>query len=371
LLPLAVESSTLLAALIALASGNLSNFNKTYRLAALEARSQALVALGKTVANPLEDIHECESALASCLILSTSEAILGQRSGWSEHLIGAKMIVQTARVSNHDGLLLTGPDAFKTSPEGEWLLRNFAYHDILGSVTTRRPPLISGLYLRSMADVVDSYMGVHLEVLVFISQISSLDFNIAHAEDVLIQLPLGFLAGGSTKIFNLGNTWNSCYSLEQDIRAWQPRGLDPILNSMALAYKGSALVYLYQRMRQYLRDACIDSEVQHRLSHIRTMISIEVTQILDSIMHIPSGADAECIMLFPLFMAGGEAIHPSDMETVRARLRLIDETRGFRNIQRASEVLEEVWAASLASADTRQVDWYDVLERQGGGLLLT
>lgn len=368
---MAMESSTLLAALIALASGNLSNFDSTYRLAALEARSQALVALSNSVASPLRDIHDYEAALASCLILSTSEAILGQRTGWPEHLVGAKMIVQAARVRGPGGIELIGLEALKNQPEGEWLLRNFAYHDILGSVTTRMPPLISGVYLRSIANVVDSYMGVHVEVLVFISQISCLDSTTTPAHHTPLPSPSPAPIARIEDTSGFGSTWNLCLSLEQELRAWHPRSDDPVLKAMARAYKGSALVYLYRKMRQYLLSAYNLTETEKLLFQIQCMISMEVTEILVSIVSIPLNAHPECVLLFPLFIAGGEAIDPCDVQIVRTRLRLIDENRGFRNIQRACEVLEEVWATPSTNTGIRQVDWHDVLDRQGGGLLLT
>lgn len=345
LLPMAMESQTLFDSVVALASGNLSNFDGAYQVAAMEARSAALGGLSADVAKPLADAHDREAALASCLLLSASEAILGLRTGWSEHLAGARSVIMSAGA----GQGLRGPAAFRGSAEGEWLLRNFAYHDILGSVTSGRPALIPGEYLEGLGDTVDSYLGVHSQVLVYVSQISALGV----LGDVT---PVEPQSGGETV-----DRTAACSQIEQDLRAWQPDPADPILEATANAYKSAALIYLYQRMRETaLVTAPLDP-----------MVCGEVQSVLDNVARIPEDAHPDGVLLFPLFMAGGETTSLRDMETIRSRLRSIDKIRGFRNVLRACEVLEEVWQARAAATVHNSVNWRDVLRSQGGGLLLT
>lgn len=345
LLPMAMESQTLFDSVVALASGNLSNFDPTYQVAAMEARSRALRGLGADVSRPFAAIHDYETALASCLLLSASEAILGLRTGWSEHLAGARSVIMSAhRVDSR------GPEAFRGSPEGEWLLRNFAYHDILGSVTSGRPALIPGDYLEGLGDTVDSYLGVHSQLLVYISQISAL-----RAPEDMLAADEQRSDGDETV-----DPMAALCQIEQKLRSWHPRSSDPILEATAYAYKSAALIYLYQRMRQTTpMTGTLDS-----------MVSGEVQVVLENIAKIPEDAHPDGILLFPLFMAG-ETTDVQVMETIRSRLRSIDTIRGFRNVLRACEVLEEVWWTRTTATECNSVDWKDILHSQGGGLLLT
>lgn len=341
-----MESQTLFDSVVALASGNMSNLDPAYQVAAMEARSRALRGLVADVSRPLAAIHNCETALASCLLLSASEAILGLRTGWSEHLAGARSVIMSARRVD-----CRGPEAFRGSAEGEWLLRNFAYHDILGSVTSGRPALIPGEYLEGLGDTVDSYLGVHSQLLVYISQISAL------------RAPEDMLAADekrSDRDESVDPMAALCH-IEQNLRLWHPSSSDPVLEATAYAYKSAALIYLYQRMRQInLMTGTSDS-----------MASGEVQVVLENIAKIPEDAHPDGILLFPLFMAGGETTCLQDMEIIRSRLRSIDTIRGFRNVLRACEVLEEVWRTRTTATGCNSVDWKDILHSQGGGLLLT
>lgn len=101
------------------------------------------------------------------------------------------------------------------------------------------------------------------------------------------------------------------------------------------------------------------------------MVSAEAQVVLDNVAKIPEDAHPDGILLFPLFMAGGEATSPHYVETIRSRLHSIDTIRGFRNVLRACEVLEEVWRTRATATAHNSVDWKDVLRNQGGGLLLT
>lgn len=356
---MAMESQTLFDSVVALASGNLSNFDPTYQVAAMEARSQALRGLSVDIAKPFVAIHNYETALASCLLLSASEAILGLRTGWSEHLMGAQSVILSARLRDQ-GQDLHGPEAFRGSTEGEWLLRNFAYHDILGSVTSGRPSLIPGDYLEGLSDTVDSYLGVHSQLLVYISQISTLD------------------AAGDKSALDESRSEReepaeqamTCFQIEQNLRSWHPKSSDAVLEATAYAYKSAALIYLYQRMRQTYPSGSEQQELSIDGSSIKE-VSDEVRLVLDNIAKIPEDAHPDGVLLFPLFMAGGEATESTDMGIIRSRLRSIDKIRGFRNVLRACEVLEEVWRTRTARTKGNSVVWEDILRNQGGGLLLT
>jgi transcriptional activator protein UGA3 len=77
----------------------------------------------------------------------------------------------------------------------------------------------------------------------------------------------------------------------------------------------------------------------------------------------------ESPLLFPLFIAGGEALQPAQMETVRNRLKHTLGQRRFLNIATALEVLEELWRRR--GREEPELDWADIHDRSGKQLLLT
>lgn len=204
---MAVESPALADTLVAWSSGHLSVYDNAYHITTLEARATSLRALAKALIS--EDIASRETNAAASLVLLTSEVCLGDHTKWYKHLIGVQQIIESSRSTvGVDGLLLCGPEALKQSPEGRWVLRNFAYHDILGSVSLRKPPLIPGNYLEEITDVVDTYLGVGSEILIFISEIS------CHRGS---SFAYGYLSSDE----EIPDTTNSWSAIEQKIKNWR------------------------------------------------------------------------------------------------------------------------------------------------------
>lgn len=371
---MAMESPALADALVAWASGHLSTVDHSYRITALEARSAALCALVKAISYASDDISCHETNTATCLVLLTSEVCLGYRTGWYNHLVGAKNIIMSARAPTGRGKqVLHGPEAFKKSPEGQWVLRNFAYHDILGSVTLGTNPLISGSYLEGITDVVDTYLGVASQILIFISDISCLDLTPTTAHDHHIRRH-------AYTDQDIISSQKSFSVIEHKLQYWRCQAdTTPALAAVAYAYRSAALIYLYRWMRSRLRDYHAFDHSSSTLQDemictLHAKIRTEVSSTLGHISNVPVNGIPESALLFPLFLAGGEATDSSHIEMVRGRLRLILEKRHFQNVLRALEVLEEVWDRRQSSPDQEQnsdVDWKDILSRQGGGLLLT
>ncbi|KAH6962693.1 fungal-specific transcription factor domain-containing protein [Fusarium avenaceum] len=134
-LPLAMESPALAEALIAYSSGHMSYADPSYTTVSLTARSKALNKLSMALCHPT-DSAVTETALSACLILLTSEVCLGSHQSWYNHLVGAKHLIACAR-SNSGA---EGAQALRLTSEGRWILRNFAYHDIIASVTLGTQP---------------------------------------------------------------------------------------------------------------------------------------------------------------------------------------------------------------------------------------
>nr|XP_036587259.1 C6 transcription factor [Colletotrichum truncatum]KAF6797990.1 C6 transcription factor [Colletotrichum truncatum] len=353
---MAIESPALAEALVAYSANQLSEFDDSYSSTALLARSRSLSALAKSITNPSYDIASREAHVAAALVLLTSEVCHGNYAAWYQHLVGAKHLILSAGHKSAIGCgSPLGTDAFQKSQEGRWVLRNFAYHDILGSVTMGTSPLIDASYLRDMKGIIDTYMGVGIEILTYIAQISTLVSKPTNATNI-----------------------NTFRSIEEKLLVWQPdSNISPGLNLVASAYRNAALIYLYREMRCCCRHQSIsnESQVLGNADEVDVKIGRVTAEIISVVSQIPLGDMPESALLFPLFMAGGESHEDDQIEVVRSRLIAMMEKRRFHNIQRALDTLEKVWSfrqSVIKQHFNVDIDWKDVIEEDSlGGLLLT
>ncbi|KAJ5235455.1 uncharacterized protein N7469_004623 [Penicillium citrinum] len=362
-LPMTLESPALADALVAWSAGHLASHDSRYRTTALEARSTALGSLAMSLSS--QAIPSSEVNAATSLVIMTSEVCLGYHTQWYSHLIGTKNIIMSTQCPESTGTLRRwGPDALKQSTEGQWILRNFAYHDILGSVTLGKPPLIPSCYLQDIADVIDTYLGVAFGVLLIISDISCLE---------PLELVADYLLSNSLPKRESGRF----SSIERRLQTWEcPPGTNLSLESLAYTYRSSALIYLYRRALRELRSHrnSLGVQCEHPIRDLHSKIQNEVLKVLQHTDGIPSSAIVESALLFPLFIAGGEATDHSHVSIIRSRLELMLHKRHFRNIYQSLEVLKCVWEqrkASQGTADYSELDWKDIIDQQGGVLLLT
>ncbi|CAI6093082.1 unnamed protein product [Clonostachys chloroleuca] len=360
----AMESPALYEALLAYASGHLSSLDSSYSVVALRARSKSLNHLSKALDTSSWDSLHPESTVAVSLILLTSEVCLGSHKGWYSHLIGAKHLIlstqSTVQLRTEPSGGLRDFTSFKSTPGGRWILRNFAYHDVISSVTLGRGPLLNGRYLEGITDVVDTYLGVASGILVMISDISSLDIHPKGEDDVVE--------------FN-----HRCLEIEDTLRSWtySTVSLEP-LSAIAGAYQASALLYLYRQKRQFAENikgyfGLLPASTLS-MDDLDYKIHLAVRNILHHISKVPVDHISESCLLFPLFLAGGDASSVSQIKIVRQRLQSMLKKRQFRNIHRALDILETLWA--MKSDDTKQEgdkspDWTTLLEDQDEPLLLT
>ena len=369
LLPMAFEDRTLLDMLVAWASSHLSLCDETYRIRALEHRSTALrsftTALPKSNESP-------EVSLACCLVFCSMSAILGDTAGWHNHLLGAANIIQQASPlqSYRDGT-----EKISRTFEGQWLLRNFAYHDILMSVALNREPIISGRYWINLESMeVDSYMGLAYEPLARISETSSLNGSVPqHAEH-----ELSFAAGSNTFSslssyddgVELPSPWHAdflskIYAIECELQDWTcPPSNDSNLVNLAEAYRSAALIHLYRVLR---------SRITVTATEVERKIRDQVAAVLYHIRQMSLRCLPECTSLFPLFMAGGETKSKTDMQFIRERLQHILTYRQFQNAASALSVLEELWLqhTSITENPGSLLDWWDILKRRNWSLALS
>ncbi|KAI1031137.1 hypothetical protein LB504_000229 [Fusarium proliferatum] len=353
-LPLAMESPALAEALIAYSSGHMSHADPSYTTVSLAARSRALCELSITISRPDQTASVTETALSACLILLTSEVCLGSHQSWYNHLVGAKHLIACAQ-SQADGSLVKGPQALRLTSEGRWILRNFAYHDIIGSVTLGKKPLLCPDYLRDVVEF-DTYLGVASQILIYIGQTTCLDSRTTDIE-------VGICPPRSYR------------SVEHDIESWKcPAGTPSIFQVVAHAYRGAALIYLYRKMRRHLEaDTSAFLACGTSLNTLNGRLRMAVENTLDSIGQVPENDASESSLLFPLFIVGGEVERTDQMEFVRTRLQASYNKRKFCNISRAVEVLEELWVYRQIQdvLGGNRPDWEDILKCSSEPLLLT
>lgn len=350
-----MESPALAEALVAYSSGHMSYADPSYTTVSLTARSKALNELSKTVGRPTTDSAVIETALSACLILLTSEVCLGSHQSWYNHLIGAKHLIACAR-TKAGGSTVQGAQALKLTSEGRWILRNFAYHDIIGSVTLGTHPLLNPDYLTDITEDFDTYLGVATHLLGFVAEITCLSFD-----------PVGFLMQPQNSRTHV--------NIEHDLQVWQcPAGTSFTLEAVAYAYRGAALILLYRKMRKHLEahnETWLGYDIS--LETLNNKSEAVVTSVLGNIGSVPENDVSESPLLFPLFIVGGEINYQEQMELVRRRLESSYRKRRFRNISRALEVLEELWINRQVQGvlGGERADWEDILRVSGEPLLLT
>ncbi|KAM7208522.1 Fungal specific transcription factor domain containing protein [Naviculisporaceae sp. PSN 640] len=97
----------------------------------------------------------------------------------------------------------------------------------------------------------------------------------------------------------------------------------------ALAYRHSALVYLYRTI------------YAHRRSHpaVQTHAHLSLMHCVATVCHAgPMGA-----LLWPLFVAACEAVSPEDRELAKRAFTATRKRQGMMNIERAWDIVQEVW----------------------------
>ena len=125
----------------------------------------------------------------------------------------------------------------------------------------------------------------------------------------------------------------------------------------AMAYRHSAFVYLYRTVRGY--------SPHHELVQTHAHASLE--HCVETVMNRgPMGA-----LLWPLFVAACEAVSDGDRLLARRAFAAIDLRQGMTNIERAWEIVQEVWSEldrldSVYDDDVRIVDiWRKVSDNMG------
>jgi transcriptional activator protein UGA3 len=84
-----------------------------------------------------------------------------------------------------------------------------------------------------------------------------------------------------------------------------------MLGNLAQAYRNAAMIHLYRTIRRHRPDFT---------SAVSKKISAQVTEIVKRILNMPARCLVESSLLFLLFMAGGEANDPYNIQIIRHRM---------------------------------------------------
>ncbi|KAK1853065.1 C6 transcription factor [Colletotrichum chrysophilum] len=366
LMPMAFECQPLMYALAASASSHLALRSSEFKDVALRHRGLALSKLNTAMRDSELSPEMC---LAVTMVLCSMESISDATDTWYHHLAGAAAALKTTPCGGRldpeaEGVCLS-------SPEGKWLLRNFAYHDVLMSVSMDcRPFLVGDYWLSEDNSLADPYFGFASRVLFLISETSVLNADFVGAKQASMEedgVIIPETAGGDGSEFARSSFSDRARLLESELRSWScPSGDEGSpLTELGEAYRHAALIHLYRTIRRHVRgySGVLEAKIQTC-----------VKEICDLVGRMPEGCLAECTLVFPLFIAGGEARDTEHVETIRERLGMIVKLRRFRNVEACVDVLDEVWrlrASGSRSPDQDKVDWLDIVEHRGWKLAIT
>lgn len=344
LLPMAFIDTSLLHALFSYASAHLAHFDAgagpTIPITAQD-RLEFERQVTRGLAGAINRNAVSETTVASALVTSTAEAIGGDTSRWLLHLQGAGHLI------NH-----LGPAKLLQTTDGTFLLRYFAYHDIMASLSTRR---------RTMVDGVDWVADVNTAVRSGDSFVGLGHHIIRHlAEAVNFVVDTEGVTRSSCPELRAQETLRA-EDMAQALRAQDLHiEVDPrenytaALTHHAEAFRFAALFYIYRHLLRFS-----DAGAVHKL-RMRDCVS----RILHHAAQVPANLCLEIGLLFPLFMAGVGA--EGDAETmgyVRDRFLGIEAWTKFRHVARARELLQMLW-------DSGRTDWEVMLQELDWNLSL-
>ena len=366
-LPLAMYSPPLLTSLVAWSSSHLALRDASFLQVATQNRCLAL----RDLRNALDsDSVDVEVTLAMSLVLCSLESIMADNgNAWYLHLVGAAGVIASkldtpeslgGSEQSSERMLRQFSDAYT----GRWLLRNFAYRDIVMSVAQDRPPLLSSHHFLKLDEPLlpDSHFGLASEILEILSITSTLKGKLKN----LLSRPAvasesdwdGFDDG--QRAMGILKMMSEFSSLEARLIGWKcPLSADMSLGLLAESYRSSAIIHLYRVMRW----ACPE-----RQDELLAMTTSQVAAVVSSVSQMPTRSLPECALLFPLFLAGGEATLESHIQSIRKRMLDMINSRAFRNVEVALSVLEKLWRMRMVGESAEpsvRIDWLDVVRQDG------
>ncbi|KAF4454875.1 C6 transcription factor OefC [Fusarium austroafricanum] len=335
LLPMAFDCPVLLDAITALSSTHLAMCYPDFNDISLQHRGRVLTSFRNSLDdNSLTSEMRLAVAMVMCALESISD---GTSIGWTCHVAGAAACLESLRLSTN------------LSFEAKWLLRFFAYHDCLTSISLDRRPLLTGDYWMSSDDALaDPYCAYASRIIFFLSEISDLNAEPDLDQTILLQRARA-ISNGLTE-------WKCKSGITSD----EPLAL------LSETYRSAAWIYLESVLRKRIpQQTVIDIVPEGITTHIESICAFSDK--------IPQGAFAECSLLFPLFVAGSRTESARQATVIRNRLVTMNKLRKFKNVDACVEILDEIWTVNgekTATLSQRNIAWQDVSKHRGWNLAL-
>lgn len=300
-----------------------------------------------------------EEILAALLILASAKICSGDTSDWRPYLVMAGETIHL-----HGGLT-----SFMESESVRWLLKNFAYHEILTSSSLNMPKLFSANDFEiifnqpSSASLPDTLCACCQPLFVVLERINEL------TRRVRLLLPPDVDSGAhklrsSSSSQNQGPTGEEvetiyimAHNLEDKIWALQPAHKilqhlsdHDVRLQLALfdSFRLVAIIHMYQSVLR-INSASLSMRVASNRLH-RTMDELFGTMV-------------EGILTFPLFILGISATNPNTRKYVKDRFDAMVNRLSARNVTQAFSLVEKVWA--LDSFGRNHVDWNELVDLEG------
>ncbi len=328
LLPMAIYDPSLLYSLLTFSASHMEVTTEVplaYEQSRLEFEGKAAQGLSEAIT--LNDISD--TSIACALVCCSADLTSGMTERWSLHLRGAAQLIRQR-----------GEAELRETTDGLFLLRNFAYHDILAALSTGSRPIIPGVYWeRSGYTCTDSVMGLTHNLFKFISEICEL---VAESkESTSEQSNLDLVSRGTALLHKV-----------QNLELPTPTSYDsfPLLCYHAEAHRAAALLHLSRFIGRFSPSYL-------------SAVPDYVESILENVVSVPESIYAEGGLVFPLFMAGIATSDEIEQRYIISRLGSIYNRLKFNNISKMCEV--------LAMLHTRgSSDWEGLIEELGWKLFL-
>ncbi|OBT74420.1 hypothetical protein VF21_06561 [Pseudogymnoascus sp. 05NY08] len=328
LLPMAIDDSSLLYALFTYASIHVPSSGPVPSITPLmRLKFEIQAAHGLSEAIRLNSVSE--SSIACALICSTAEVVSGDTRRWLLHLQGAGHLLNQ----------LGGPEKLCQTSDGRFLMRNFAYHDIMAAFSTGGRPIFRGLYWLddSCFTSPDCLMGIAHAILGHISDICYFMADIRDRGCVDADFSAGVINEGETLAQALrSQALTDCKTLGSTEHE--------SLVCHAETYRFSALLHLYRFLSRFSAD--------------ETSYDMQISECIQNIMghlyQVPYDLSCEVGLVFPLFMVGVGCEDDDTRTYIRRRLDNIERWTKFQHVVRIRELLELLW-------DSGQTDWEGLL----------
>ena len=348
LLPMAIVDPSLLHALFAYASVHFDAATPAIP-GTPEARLKFENQVTRGVAEAIAKNDITETTVACALVISTADVVGGDTSRWPVHLQGAGHLINHLESSN---LLRTADGAF--------LLRYFAYHDIMASMTTGRRTLVDGMYWAYkgadiIVDSADSFMGLAHHVFRHLADICVF---VADTADPGQFLPSSsspsssYSAQRSRDILRGEDMATALRSQDLHLQVDPSDDFTAALIHHAEAFRFAGLFYIYRHLLRFC-DEGAGAVYRLRMEDC-------VQNILQHVSHVPSPLFCEMGLLFPLFMAGiGSSGNAEATRYIHDRLVCVEAWTKFKHVGRARELLLLLWGAGRTDWEVmlRELNW--------------